>query len=210
MRKGRGTELKKRGDERSFQQFKGTLSNVLAVRFRGFDPDPVLNFLDRWLWWLFSWPTFFAVALLWFSAAALLFTHFELFSQKLPSFHEFFAAQNWVWLALVMAVTKIIHEFGHGLACKRFGGQCHEMGVMLLVLTPCLYCNVSDSWTLPSKWKRALIAAAGMYVELILAAICGFCLVVQPARNDQSIGVEYRFRLFGQHDLVQWKSTVAL
>jgi putative peptide zinc metalloprotease protein len=45
------------------------------------------------------------------------------------------------------------------------------MGVMLLVLTPCLYCNVSDSWTLPSKWRRAAIAAAGMYVELILAAV---------------------------------------
>ena len=171
---GQGAALKKRGDEKSFQQFKGTISNVLAVRFRGFDPDPLLSTLDRWLWWLFSWPTFVVVSMLWFSAAALLFTHFDLFSQKLPSFHEFFAAKNWIWLALVMAVTKIIHEFGHGLACKRFSGQCHEMGVMLLVMTPCLYCNVSDSWTLPSKWKRALIAAAGMYVELILAAIAVF------------------------------------
>ena len=171
---GQGVELKKRGDQKSFQQLKGTLSNVLAVRFRGFDPDSLLNFLDRWLWWVFTWPMFLGVLLLWFSAAALLFTHFENFNQKLPTFHDFFASQNWIWLALVMAVTKIIHEFGHGLACKRFGGQCHEMGVMLLVLTPCLYCNVSDSWTLPNKWKRAMIAAAGMYVELIMAAIAVF------------------------------------
>ena len=40
---------------------------------------------------------------------------------------------------------------------------------MLLVFTPCLYCNVSDSWMLASKWQRIAIAAAGMYVELILA-----------------------------------------
>jgi putative peptide zinc metalloprotease protein len=41
-------------------------------------------------------------------------------------------------------------------------------------LTPCLYVNVSDSWLLNSKWKRALIAAAGMYVELVLASIAVF------------------------------------
>src|SRR5262245_31830797 len=48
------------------------------------------------------------------------------------------------------------------------------MGVMLLVCTPCLYCNVSDAWMVPSKWRRAVIGAAGMYFELILAAICTF------------------------------------
>ena len=45
---------------------------------------------------------------------------------------------------------------------------------MILVLTPCLYCNVSDSWMLPSKWQRAAIGAAGIYVELVMASICTF------------------------------------
>ena len=45
---------------------------------------------------------------------------------------------------------------------------------MFLVFTPCLYCNVSDSWMLPSKWKRAFIGAAGMYVELFLASVATF------------------------------------
>jgi putative peptide zinc metalloprotease protein len=45
---------------------------------------------------------------------------------------------------------------------------------MFLVLMPCLYCDVSDSWTLASKWRRAAIAMAGMYFEFILAAICVF------------------------------------
>ena len=48
------------------------------------------------------------------------------------------------------------------------------MGVMFLVLTPCLYCNVSDSWMLPNRWHRAAIGAAGMYVEVVLASICTF------------------------------------
>ena len=83
--------------------------------------------------------------------------------------------------ALVLCVTKVFHEFGHGLSCKRLGGECHEIGFMLLVLTPCLYCNVSDSWRLPNKWHRAAIGAAGMYVEIILATIATFVWwFVQP------------------------------
>ena len=101
-------------------------------------------------------------------------TQFEVFCGKLPAFQDFFASKNWIWLALTLSATKVLHEFGHGLSCKRFGGECHEMGVMLLVLTPCLYCNVSDSWMLPSKWRRAAIGAAGMYVEIVLASVCTF------------------------------------
>jgi putative peptide zinc metalloprotease protein len=45
---------------------------------------------------------------------------------------------------------------------------------MLLVFTPCLYCNVSDSWMLPNKWKRVWIGAGGIYVEMILASFAAF------------------------------------
>jgi putative peptide zinc metalloprotease protein len=45
------------------------------------------------------------------------------------------------------------------------------MGMMLLVFSPCLYCDVSDSWMLRNKWHRIMIAAAGMYIEIILSAI---------------------------------------
>ena len=69
---------------------------------------------------------------------------------------------------------KVIHEFGHGLSCKTFGGEVHEMGVLLLCFSPCLYCNVSDAWTLPSKWHRIIISFAGIYVELMIAAAATF------------------------------------
>ena len=169
-----GIELKKRGDTNRKQERRQSLTNILAIRYKGFDPDRLLDFLLGWTGWFFTWPAFVCVLLVGLSAAGLLFTQFETFQAKLPSFQDFFAAKNWIWLALVMAITKVFHEFGHGLACKKFGGQCHEMGVMLLVLTPCLYVNVSDSWLLPSKWKRAFIAAAGMYVELVLSSIAVF------------------------------------
>ncbi|MBN1910577.1 MAG: hemolysin D, partial [Pirellulales bacterium] len=108
------------------------------------------------------------------SAATLVVVRFDAFQSRLPSFYQFFSPDNLLWLAVVLGATKVFHEFGHGLTCKHFGGECHEMGVMILVLTPCLYCNVSDSWMLPSKWKRAAIGAAGMYVEVVIASLAVF------------------------------------
>ena len=57
------------------------------------------------------------------------------------------------------------------MTCIRLGGQCRELGLMLLVFTPCLYCEVSDAWTFPSKWQRIAVSAAGIIVEIVLAAL---------------------------------------
>lgn len=173
---GQGDQLKKRADERRGKELKGKFTNILSVRFKGIDPDWILNLLYsfppvRWFW---SKPVFILCSILCLSALLLIGVQFDDFQAKLPTFNAFFAAKNWLLMAAVLGCTKVLHEFGHGLSCKHFGGECHEMGVMLLVLTPCLYCNVSDSWMLPSKWHRAAIGAAGMYVEVVLAAICTF------------------------------------
>jgi len=171
---GQGEQLRKRRAENLRRERLGSLTNILAIRFKGFNPDRLLSWLDSQIGWFFSWPAFVACVLLALSALLLVTAEFDVFKAKLPAFQEFFAMKNWFWLAITLAITKVCHEFGHGLACKRMGGECHEMGVMFLVLTPCLYCNVSDSWMLPSKWKRAAIGGAGMYVELVIASLATF------------------------------------
>ena len=171
---GQGVQLKKRRDDRRRQELIQAFSNVLSFRMRGIDPERILNFLYPWVRWFFSVPATICAAILAVSALTLVIVQFDVFQAKLPSFHSFFAAQNWLLIAGVLGVTKVIHEFGHGMSCKHFGGECHEMGVMFLVLTPCLYCNVSDSWMLPNRWHRAAIGAAGMYVEVVMASIATF------------------------------------
>jgi len=173
-RPGQGPQLFERRRQRIWKQWVAWLSNVMAMRFRGIDPDWLLERIDPWFGWLFTIPALVGVITLVSSALLLVLVNFDTFRSKLPEFQQFFAVGNWLYLAIALGVTKVIHEFGHGLSCKRFGGECHEMGVMLLVFTPCLYCDVSDSWMLPSKWKRASIGAAGMYVELILASLATF------------------------------------
>lgn len=171
---GQGQQLRRRGDQRRRKELFGKFANIFALRFRGIDPERILNRLLPWFGWLFTPAALVGTLCLALSALMLVLLQFKKFQTKLPTFEQFFAAENWIWLGITMALVKIIHEFGHGLSCKKFGGECHEMGLMLLVFTPCLYCNVSDSWMLPNKWQRVFIGAAGMYVELILASIATF------------------------------------
>jgi len=171
---GQGEQLLKRRREKTMKQVAGAASNVLAMRFKGIDPERLLNWMYPKLKWMYSGPAVAVCTLLMLAAATLVAVQFDNFHNKLPTFHQFFEAKNWIYLGLTLGITKVIHEFGHGLTCKHFGGECHEMGVMFLVLTPCLYCNVSDSWMLPNKWHRAWIGAGGMYIELVMASIATF------------------------------------
>ena len=171
---GQGKALRERGRVKKNKEMMGKFTNVFALRFRGFDPEKILNAILPWFGWFFSIPGLILFCGLLMSSALLLASQYESVYSRLPTFQQFFAADRWLILAVTMAIVKVLHEFGHGLSCKKFGGECHEIGFMLLVFTPCLYCNVSDSWMLPNKWKRVWIGAAGIYVEMILASIAAW------------------------------------
>ena len=144
--------------------------NLLALRFRGIDPTTLLDWLYPRVAWLLRGWMLFAFALLVLSALLLVVTELEQLRARLPQAASFLLPANMIWLALTLAGVKVCHELGHALVCRHLGGRCHELGIMFLVFTPCLYCNVSDAWLMPSRWNRMAIGAAGLCVELILAA----------------------------------------
>ena len=171
---GQADVLFDRGERaRKGKLLKG-LSSILAIRFRGLDPTRLLDWLTPQTRCLFSRPAVFACLSLIVAAIVMAVIKFDTLQMRLPRFQEFFSASNLILLAITLASTKIIHELAHATACRHYGGECHEMGLMLLVFTPCLYCNVTDAWMLPSRWHRIAISAAGMYIELILAAVSLF------------------------------------
>jgi len=91
------------------------------------------------------------------------------------------APNNLVLLWLLFPVIKILHEFGHAFAVKTFGGDVHEMGIMLLVLSPVPYVDASASTAFGNKWQRAIVGAAGMIVELVIAAMALYVWIsVEP------------------------------
>ena len=74
------------------------------------------------------------------------------------------------WLVVVF-VSILIHELGHGFTCKHFGGEVHELGFMLIYLQPAFYCDVSDAWSFPEKRARLWVTAAGSWIQLVVASL---------------------------------------
>ncbi len=169
-----GEVLRRKFREHSAKKIRQAVMNPLYIRLPGWDPDRTLARMIRWLGWLFHPLT--VTLFLTMDIASLMFlaVRFDDISARLPEFNQFFAWPNLAFLWATMAFTKIVHEFGHGLSCKYFAAECHGMGVMLLVFSPTMYCDVSDSWMLRNKWHRIAIAAAGMYIEVFLAALAIF------------------------------------
>jgi putative peptide zinc metalloprotease protein len=92
-----------------------------------------------------------------------------------------FTAKSLVVLWLLFPLLKAVHEVGHGLATKAFGGEVHDMGVMLLVFSPLPYVDASSASAFPSKWQRVVVGAAGMMVELVLASCAMFVWLAAEA-----------------------------
>ncbi len=169
-----GKQLFDRRKKRKRSEWMQTLTNILYIKIPIIDPDKILTRMLPYFGWVFS-PLALVLAHVYF-LGTLIFVglHFETFRANLPSYQSFFTLNNLAYMWVALGVVKVIHEFGHGLSCRKYGGEVHEMGALFLCFSPCLYCNVSDAWTLPSKWKRIVISYAGIYIELFIAATSTF------------------------------------
>jgi putative peptide zinc metalloprotease protein len=167
------TILLRRHKEQAKRKLQGRLMNVLFPRIPIWDPDA---FLKRWLPLariVFSW----FGAVVWLAviiyATAMLAPRWDDGADSLKrAAGDAINPSNWLYLWAVFVGIKAIHELGHAFACRRFGGECHELGIMLLVMIPTPYVDASSAWAFPSRWQRMFVGAAGMIVELFFAAIC--------------------------------------
>jgi putative peptide zinc metalloprotease protein len=168
---GQGDELLQRHRQERFRSWSLAWAQLAAIRFRGLNPDDTLTAIHRHTRWLFSRAALVLAALVVLFAASIVVGHFDEVRARLPELSVFADWRNLVWLFATIGIVKCLHELGHALVCKHFGGEVPEMGLLLLVCVPCLYTDVTDSWRLPSKWQRILVSAAGMLVELVIASL---------------------------------------
>ncbi len=187
-----GKQLYENRTKRIRMEWMQTLTNILYIKIPVFDPEKLLRHMIPYMGWIFTRLFLLASVMFMGSALALVFTHFETFYSKLPTFESYFTFKNVVYLWIALGCVKVIHEFGHGLSCKAFGGEVHEMGLLFLCFSPAMYCNVSDAWRLPSKWHRIIISFAGIYVELMIAAAATFTwwnTASQPFVNNLALNL---------------------
>ncbi|MDY6931374.1 MAG: hypothetical protein SVJ22_05620, partial [Halobacteriota archaeon] len=74
-------------------------------------------------------------------------------------------------LFVISIPMMIIHEFGHALACKKFNRHVWEMGFMLYLIQPCLYCDTSDAWLCEKKGERVFVSFAGPFFTLLMSCM---------------------------------------
>ncbi|MCX5683343.1 MAG: hypothetical protein NT049_06625 [Planctomycetota bacterium] len=166
--------LLRRYRQRITREVQGYLTNLLFIRIPVFDPDWVL---DRFVG-LFGLAFTFWGFLAWLGLMAVGFYFIAGRTGELVQ-----GAQNILnptqlpLLYVTVVFIKVIHEFGHAFACKKFGresgsgGEVHVMGVMFLVFTPLPYMDASSSWAFRRKWHRVIVGAAGMMTEMSIAAV---------------------------------------
>ncbi|MEH6433517.1 site-2 protease family protein [Massilia sp. DD77] len=78
---------------------------------------------------------------------------------------------DWVGIYVAILAMIAVHELAHAAACKHFGGKVHKIGLMLLYLQPVVYCDISDSYRFSSREQKLAVAAAGIFVQLLVSAL---------------------------------------
>src|SRR5215469_2592767 len=158
-------QLFERFKKRQQRELGLNLLNIMFMRFPLLDPD---RFLVRALPIVGKLISPFG-ALLWLAVvgagAKVALDHFDLLRQQGEGI---LATDNLFLLYCGLVLVKTIHEFGHAFFCRRFGGEVHVMGVMLMIFTPMPYVDATSSWSFRSRWQRTLVGAAGMISELFV------------------------------------------
>ena len=172
-------EVFDRGQQQRRTQARRAWLNPLAIKLPLWNPNDWLNRQQVWIQRLWS-PL---GGLLWLAvvlpALLLLPPHWAELGSNLSD--RVLALDNLLLLWLVFPLLKALHELGHAVAVKRGGGEVNDMGLMLLVLIPVPYVEASAATVFPSKWERAMVGAAGMAVELFIAALAFYgWLLAEP------------------------------
>ena len=164
-------KLFERYRERRQRTRQATLLNIMFIRLPLFDPDRLLQRLQPVARLLFSPLGLLAwIAVL----AGALKVAIENFPALRMQSQGILALPNLPLMYLALVLIKALHELGHALAVRRFGGEVHTLGVMFLIFSPLPYMDATAAWAFRSKWRRVLVGAAGMIAELFAAAVAVF------------------------------------
>jgi putative peptide zinc metalloprotease protein len=149
--------------------FKG---DMFRLRWSVADPDKFLDRCMPYLRFCFT-RAFLAISLALFGAYFLVLALKwpEFWSAMVRLYHFDISGGALFRMWLVMTIIIVIHELGHAFTCKYFGGQVHEIGVMLIYFELAFFCNVNDAWTFPGLKPRLWVTASGSWIQMVLASM---------------------------------------
>lgn len=158
-------------------------SSVLYITFKAWDPDRMLAKIDPYLGWLFTPEFVIFSALIFIASVYLLAGDWHRVQADTASLYTFKGKTGydiWVFWFVLLALGGI-HEFGHGLTCKHFGGEVHQMGFMLIYFTPAFFTDTTDIMLFDRTSRRQWVIFAGIWIELFICALSTFVWRFTPA-----------------------------
>lgn len=160
--------------ERIRDERKGRVdqSSVLYISFKAWDPNKFLSRIDPYLSWIFTPQFVFGCCLLFLAAGYFIvgnWAHVAADTKALYTFQNKTAYDLWVFWFLLLGIGGI-HECGHGLTCKHFGGDVHQMGFLLIYFTPAFFTDTTDIVLFTRGSQRLWVIFAGIWIELTICA----------------------------------------
>ncbi len=161
-------QLFRRYQDRRQRETTARWANLMFMRFPLLDPDRFLVRTLPAMQWLIGriGLALWLVVVGWAIKVAI-----DNYSALSLQSEGVLAPDNLALLYGALVVIKTIHEFGHAYFCRKFGGEVHVMGVLLMIFTPIPYVDTSSSWGFRSRTQRILVGGAGMIVEVFVAAL---------------------------------------
>src|SRR3990172_8806692 len=171
--------LEKIRDER---KKKVDRASMLYIYFSAWDPDKVLERIHPYLRFLYTRQFSYFALFLFALTAAIIIGDYNRIREDTVEFYSFTnktAYDLWIFWWILFVISGI-HEFGHGLTCKHFGGEVHQMGFMLMYFTPSFYTDCTDMYMFDKTQKRLWTIFAGIWIELVACAIATFVWFLSP------------------------------
>ncbi|MGI9275080.1 MAG: HlyD family efflux transporter periplasmic adaptor subunit [Endozoicomonas sp.] len=161
--------VKRKADRQGW--YNRLIHGYLFFRIPLVRPDRFLDWLTPALKPLINRKLLAVIVLLGVSGVLLSLRQWDTF---LTTAVNLISVEGFVWFAVALSFSKVLHEMGHAIAAKYFGCRVPTMGVAFLVMFPVLYTDTTDAWRLPSYRQRMVIGAAGMLTELSVACVATF------------------------------------
>lgn len=165
---------RKRGERSIFGKL---LHGYLSFRVPLFNPEPYLDWGMPFARLLVHRSVLISIVVLGLAGFYFAARQWDQFAK---TFLDFFSLQGAFLYTTTLIGLKVLHELGHGFVARHYGCRVPAIGVAFMVLTPMLYTEASDAWRLSSRWQRFAIGAAGICVELSLAAVALFLWAFLP------------------------------
>lgn len=173
----RNTLLLERLKEERKSKLMSKTGSILYKRFPVVDPNDFFDRIHPYIKWIWSPVCFGFMTLVILTAGVTICYHWDEFTDGIKAVFSFQSHTTssliWLWLTILTVIG--FHELGHGLTCKHYGGEVHEIGFLLMFFQPCLYANVTDSYMFSNKNHKLYVTFAGIIMEFFIGSL--FCFV---------------------------------